>query len=40
MLGYRKQQIVVTYLSAKVLTVQQYDPTDSLPLGESPIAVK
>jgi len=28
MLGYRKQQIVVTYLSAKVLTVQQYDPTD------------
>jgi hypothetical protein len=27
MLGYRKQQIVVTYLSAKVQTVQQYDTT-------------
>ena len=27
MLGYRKQQIVVTYPSSKVLTVQQYDTT-------------
>jgi len=28
MLVYKKQQIVVTYLSANVLTVQQYDTTD------------